>query len=106
MKVDISALYRKDSPCDAAKAGRSVCDPLSPWPDLGEVELDESQQEAMRYMLRSPVALVQGAPGTGKSYLGVKLARIVSPACGRSILVTPPDMTKSPGFSARPRVPR
>ncbi|KAF4672300.1 hypothetical protein FOL47_000684, partial [Perkinsus chesapeaki] len=71
-KVDLSPLYV------GAGEGTVVSDPLAVWPKLTgkPIELDAAQEEAMKYILKTPVAIVQGPPGTGKSYLGVKFSRI------------------------------
>ncbi|KAF4674801.1 hypothetical protein FOL47_008679 [Perkinsus chesapeaki] len=73
-KIDLSLLYCKGEADDDSIMG----DPIEDWPEHEnrKIELDEAQQKAMKYILRSPVAIVQGPPGTGKSYLGVKFARI------------------------------
>ena len=42
---------------------------LAPWPELGGCGLDESQAAALKAALTREVALIHGAPGTGKSHV-------------------------------------
>ena len=42
---------------------------LAPWPELGSCGLDESQAAALKAALTREVALIHGAPGTGKSHV-------------------------------------
>lgn len=55
-KVDLSPLYV------GAGEGTVVGDPLKPWPKLTgkPIELDAAQQEALKHILKTPVAIVQG----------------------------------------------
>ena len=45
----------------------------SAWPPLDNVDLDESQYEALKVAMTREFALVQGPPGTGKTYIGLKI---------------------------------
>ena len=42
---------------------------LAPWPELGGCGLDETQAAALKAALTREVALIHGAPGTGKSHV-------------------------------------
>ena len=77
VRVDLSCLYKRNL---ARSLLWKACDPLAAWPDAADLELDDSQQEAMRHILSSRVPLVQGPPGTGKSYIGVKAVQIARQA--------------------------
>eukprot|EP00929_Paragymnodinium_shiwhaense_P112980 TRINITY_DN81241_c0_g1_i1.p1 TRINITY_DN81241_c0_g1~~TRINITY_DN81241_c0_g1_i1.p1 ORF type:complete len:1920 (-),score=396.55 TRINITY_DN81241_c0_g1_i1:69-5828(-) len=73
VRIDISCLYKRELP---KKERWMQCDPLQPWPDHDDIELDPAQQDALRHILSCSVPLVQGPPGTGKSYLGVKAVQL------------------------------
>ncbi len=46
---------------------------ITQWPTPGEIELDQSQLEAIQMALTQEIAVVQGPPGTGKTYIGLKI---------------------------------
>ena len=50
----------------------SVLD-LASWPSEKDLELDESQFNALRLALTKEFAVIQGPPGTGKTYIGLKV---------------------------------
>ncbi len=41
------------------------------------VTMDESQKEAFEYACETKLAIIQGPPGCGKTYIGVKLAQFL-----------------------------
>ncbi|KFM60378.1 NFX1-type zinc finger-containing protein 1, partial [Stegodyphus mimosarum] len=47
----------------------------SAWPTAEELELDDQQCEALRIALTKKVAIIQGPPGTDKTYMGVKIVK-------------------------------
>ncbi|CAF4976129.1 unnamed protein product, partial [Rotaria sp. Silwood1] len=49
---------------------------LSTWPNAQQLGLDESQYKALQLAITKSVALIQGPPGCGKTYLGVRLAEL------------------------------
>ena len=44
---------------------------------LGNIKLDDSQNEALTHLLDNRVAIVQGPPGTGKTFLGVQAVKVL-----------------------------
>ena len=50
----------------------SVLDPTS-WPSAKDLELDDSQFNALQLALTKEFAVIQGPPGTGKTYIGLKV---------------------------------
>ena len=49
----------------------------SAWPRINEVQLDESQLEAVKMALTKEISIIQGPPGTGKTYIGLKIMQIL-----------------------------
>ena len=45
------------------------------WPTVDQVQLDQSQLEAMKMALTQRVSVIQGPPGTGKTYIGLKIVQ-------------------------------
>ena len=45
------------------------------WPIVDQVQLDQSQLEAMKMALTQKVSVIQGPPGTGKTYIGMKIVQ-------------------------------
>ena len=45
------------------------------WPGVEQVQLDQSQLDAMKTALTQRVSVIQGPPGTGKTYIGVKIVQ-------------------------------
>ena len=43
------------------------------WPSAKDLELDDSQFQALQLALTKEFAVVQGPPGTGKTYIGLKV---------------------------------
>ena len=41
------------------------------------MSLDESQKDSVNHALNSNFALIQGPPGTGETYVGVQLVKIL-----------------------------
>ncbi|KAF4650590.1 hypothetical protein FOZ61_000184 [Perkinsus olseni] len=82
-KVDLSPLYTTQ--------GLVTGNPLDEGPKVSgrSIELDSAQQEALKYIFRSPLAVVQGPPGTGKSYLGVKFTRIARACLDQKLSSSP-----------------
>ncbi|XP_078092539.1 NFX1-type zinc finger-containing protein 1 isoform X1 [Mustelus asterias] len=52
----------------------NVLDPAS-WPSKEELNLDESQMQALQMALTKELAIIQGPPGTGKTYVGLKIVQ-------------------------------
>ena len=50
---------------------------LDRWPSKEQLGLDESQYKALQTALTKEVAVIQGTPGTGKTYLGLKVSNIL-----------------------------
>ena len=46
------------------------------WPSKEQLGLDESQYKALQIALTREVAVIQGPPGTGETYLGLKVCSI------------------------------
>eukprot|EP00919_Chromeraceae_sp_WS-2016_P019119 GHVR01045534.1.p1 GENE.GHVR01045534.1~~GHVR01045534.1.p1 ORF type:complete len:1618 (+),score=201.19 GHVR01045534.1:20-4873(+) len=82
-QINLGPLYKEH-------VGDIEGDPLGEWPCQSSLELDKSQQEALKSALAQPVACIQGPPGTGKSYIGVKFIRLAVQANkgGRILAVT------------------
>ncbi len=72
VKADITCLYHEGRTHVKLRAK----DPLGTWPNQEDIMLDPSQANAMNHILHSPVALTQGPPGCGKSFLGLRVAQI------------------------------
>ncbi|CAF3489036.1 unnamed protein product [Adineta steineri] len=49
---------------------------LTTWPNAQQLGLDDSQYKALQLALTKAVALIQGPPGCGKTFLGVRLAEL------------------------------
>ena len=47
----------------------------SDWPKADEIELDQSQLNAIKMALTQEIAVIQGPPGTGKTYIGYKIVQ-------------------------------
>ncbi len=51
-----------------------VLDPTT-WPNVDDVELNQSQLEAVQAALTEEFVIIQGPPGTGKTYVGLKIVQ-------------------------------
>lgn len=49
-----------------------IMDPMS-WPDVDDVQLNQSQLNAIQAALTKEFVVIQGPPGTGKTYVGLKI---------------------------------
>jgi CRISPR/Cas system-associated endonuclease/helicase Cas3 len=47
------------------------------WPDNESLGFNESQMRAFKMALTKKFAVIQGSPGTGKTYVGLKIARVL-----------------------------
>ena len=47
------------------------------WPTYEELGFDESQFEALKMALTKEIALIQDPPGTGKTFLGIRIAQFL-----------------------------
>lgn len=56
--------------------GDTKVDVLTPWPQFSH-SLNESQLSAVKHALTNEIAIIQGPPGCGKTYVGVLLSRIL-----------------------------
>ena len=45
------------------------------WPLAEQIELDQSQLDAIQMALTQEIAVIQGPPGTGKTYIGIKIVQ-------------------------------
>ena len=45
------------------------------WPNIEQVQLDQSQLDAIKMALTQKVSVIQGPPGTGKTYIGIKIVQ-------------------------------
>ena len=45
------------------------------WPNTEQVQLDQSQLDAIKMALTQKVSVIQGPPGTGKTYIGIKIVQ-------------------------------
>ena len=45
------------------------------WPNVEQVQLDQSQLDAIKMALTKKVSVIQGPPGTGKTYIGIKIVQ-------------------------------
>ncbi|KAJ9589301.1 hypothetical protein L9F63_017494, partial [Diploptera punctata] len=70
-------LRNKESVC--ASIGDFNFNPLdeASWPSAKNLELDESQYNALRSALTKEFVIIQGPPGTGKTFIGHKIAEIL-----------------------------
>ncbi|GAB6018951.1 NFX1-type zinc finger-containing protein 1 [Chamberlinius hualienensis] len=60
----------------------------SSWPSAEQFMLDESQNRALRVGLTQEIAIIQGPPATGKTYVGLKLVQIMlENNCGQILIV-------------------
>jgi superfamily II DNA or RNA helicase len=57
---------------DARRVG--ILDPTT-WPKVDDVELNQSQLEAIQAALTKEFVVIQGPPGTGKTYVGLKIVQ-------------------------------
>ena len=48
---------------------------LAAWPSAEDLELDDSQYKALQMALTKEFAVIQGPPGTVKTYIGLKVKR-------------------------------
>ena len=46
---------------------------ITQWPSEDEIELDQSQLDAIQMALTQEIAVIQGPPGTGKTYIGLRI---------------------------------
>ncbi|NXQ64815.1 ZNFX1 protein, partial [Anthoscopus minutus] len=51
-----------------------ILDP-NQWLSMEDLELDESQVQALKLALTKELAIIQGPPGTGKTYVGLKIVQ-------------------------------
>eukprot|EP00057_Strongylocentrotus_purpuratus_P033906 XP_793224.3 PREDICTED: NFX1-type zinc finger-containing protein 1-like [Strongylocentrotus purpuratus] len=67
--IDISPLLKDVKRCSP------IVDVLDDgaWPDIDDVQLDQSQYEAAKTALTKELSVIQGPPGTGKTYIGLKI---------------------------------
>ena len=47
------------------------------WPTAAELQLDDSQYQALQSALTKEFVLIQGPPGTGKTFIGLKIVEIL-----------------------------
>ncbi|OKL58161.1 hypothetical protein UA08_06509 [Talaromyces atroroseus] len=66
-----------------AKSGMKIFNETG---ELEEASLDEYQVNALTTSLENAVSLIQGAPGTGKSFIGALLAKTIHDATPDSVL--------------------
>ncbi|XP_030831943.1 NFX1-type zinc finger-containing protein 1 [Strongylocentrotus purpuratus] len=68
-RIDISPLLKGNRRCSPIVA---VLDDGA-WPDIDDVQLDQSQYEAAKTALTKELSVIQGPPGTGKTHIGLKI---------------------------------
>ena len=68
---NLSCLYGAERSAES-KLSFNILD-KSQWPTAEEIELDQSQLEAIQMGLTQEIAVIQGPPGTGKTYIGLKI---------------------------------
>ena len=68
----LNCLYGAEKPKGSRNLCFDVCD-ITQWPSAEEVELDQSQLEAIQMGLTQEIAVIQGPPGTGKTYIGQRI---------------------------------
>ena len=71
-RYNLNCLYGAEKPKGCRDLCFDVCD-ITQWPSAEEVELDQSQLEAIQMGLTQEIAVIQGPPGTGKTYIGQKI---------------------------------
>lgn len=49
----------------------------STWPDCNQLKVNKSQLDALHAALTQKLVIIQGPPGSGKTYLGLIIARIL-----------------------------
>ena len=49
----------------------------SAWPKVDDVELNQSQLDAIQAALTKEFVVIQGPPGTGKTYVGLKIVQVL-----------------------------
>ena len=64
------ALGMKDDRISIFDISRPEC-----WPNVEQVQLDQSQLDAIKMALTQKVSVIQGPPGTGKTYIGIKIVQ-------------------------------
>ena len=70
---DLNCLYgAKKSPLARNLNFINVLD-MTQWPSKDEIELDQSQLDAIQMALTQEIAVIQGPPGTGKTYIGLRI---------------------------------
>jgi len=69
---DLNCLYGAERPEGSRNLTFDICD-ITKWPSAEEIELDQSQLEAIQMSLTQEIAVIQGPPGTGKTYIGQKI---------------------------------
>ncbi|TPX32302.1 hypothetical protein SeMB42_g07637 [Synchytrium endobioticum] len=79
--LDVSSFYNK-------RTTKTMYQPSVDNPLPEGSMFDESQANAVHHALTHQVALIHGPPGTGKSFVGVHLARILSEVSDPVLIVT------------------
>ncbi|CAF1069393.1 unnamed protein product [Adineta ricciae] len=69
-------LAKHNDSCKRYDDGLSDVKDLTTWPNAAQLGLDDSQYQALQLALTKAVALIQGPPGCGKTFLGVRLAEL------------------------------
>nr|XP_009860073.1 NFX1-type zinc finger-containing protein 1 isoform X1 [Ciona intestinalis] len=69
---DLSSIQTEDS-----RLGKVNVLDLENWPTCEDLNMDDSQRNAMQVALTNELALIQGPPGTGKTYVGLKVMRVL-----------------------------
>ncbi|KAK7497641.1 hypothetical protein BaRGS_00011036, partial [Batillaria attramentaria] len=72
--MDLRSLLHERSLFPASDV--SVVNPKM-WPPLEETKFDESQYKAVQTALTKELAIIHGPPGTGKTYVGLKVAKVL-----------------------------
>ncbi|UJR28371.1 hypothetical protein I4U23_009614 [Adineta vaga] len=76
-EIDFQLLLVKNTEqCEQYNGGLSNIKDLTTWPNAKQLGLDQSQYQALQLALTKSVALIQGPPGCGKTFLGVRLAEL------------------------------
>ena len=69
---DLNCLYGAQKPPHARNLNFNALD-ITQWPSADEIELDQSQLDAIQMALTQEIAVIQGPPGTGKTYIGLRI---------------------------------
>ncbi|KAG2378936.1 hypothetical protein C9374_007574 [Naegleria lovaniensis] len=76
MSLDVISGKSRKSVQSNVSVGQNI-DIMSDWIDDNDTFLDSSQNSAIKHVMRNRVAIVIGPPGTGKTFTGIEVAKLM-----------------------------